>query len=104
MLAANASSRSGPTVPLVPARASVWQAPHLATKARLPAIRLTLSAPLTELEQPAAASSAPPASSSTADLRALRRALARTPAGAVSGPFFGRAKLIGAREVIGTSG
>src|SRR5450755_1951387 len=38
-------------MPLVFARASVWQEPHLATNACLPVIRLAFSAPLTE--QPA---------------------------------------------------
>ena len=47
---------SGPTIPLVLARASVWQAPHLATNCCLPTIRLAFSAPLTE--HPLAASTA----------------------------------------------
>jgi hypothetical protein len=33
---ANASSRFGPTVPFVPASASVWQPPHACTKSFLP--------------------------------------------------------------------
>ena len=55
MLARNDSSRFGPTMPFVPARASVWHEPHFATKAFLPTIRLALSPPLT-LPQPEATS------------------------------------------------
>src|SRR4051795_765608 len=36
-----ASSRLGPVTPVVPARLSVWQEPHLATKSCLPATRLS---------------------------------------------------------------
>ena len=36
---ANASSRFGPTTPFVPARASVWHDPHLATNCCLPLTR-----------------------------------------------------------------
>ena len=39
-----ASSRFGPVVPLVCARASTWQEPHFATKSCLPLMRLALSA------------------------------------------------------------
>src|SRR2546421_383855 len=40
-----ASSRLGPVVPLVCARASTWQAPHFATNSCLPATRLGLPPP-----------------------------------------------------------
>src|SRR5690242_8032816 len=40
---ANASSRLGPTVPLVPARASVWQEPHRLRKSFLPLTTLACS-------------------------------------------------------------
>ena len=79
-LARKASSRLGPTMPLVLARASVWQEPHLATKSCLPSIRLALSAPFTP--QPvvnrASASSSPQAPARTRGLRG--RGPAGTPA------------------------
>src|SRR4029077_16360500 len=64
MLWANEISRFGPTVPFVPARASVWQAPHLATNCCLPTIRLAFSPCLVEQPAPprARASSTPPVS------------------------------------------
>ena len=58
MLARNASSRFGPTTPFVPALASVWHEPHLATNCCLPTIRFALSAPLTEQPEAARASAA----------------------------------------------
>src|SRR5271154_2966585 len=65
MLTRKASSRLGPTIPLVLARASVWQEPHLATNACLPRIRLGSSVFSLAAEQAlvasAIASSRPPA-------------------------------------------
>src|SRR3954454_24083545 len=43
-------SRSGPTCPLVPASASVWQAPQLAVKTGLPAAASPGAPPAVELE------------------------------------------------------
>ena len=90
MLARKASSRFGPTMPLVPAWASVWQEPHFATKAFLPAIRLALSPPLT-LPQPEAASAVrtigacdPSAGRSAADPPPARRGVRETRVGSSS--------------------
>src|SRR6476469_4610024 len=46
----NAASRFGPTLPLVWARPSTWQEPHLATNICLPAMRLGLP-PSVRVEQ-----------------------------------------------------
>src|SRR3954454_21508431 len=51
----DASSRLGPTTPVVPARASVWQAPHLETNRVLPLITFD---PEWVIEQPASATAA----------------------------------------------
>src|SRR4051794_9919064 len=51
----NASSRFGPTTPVVFARASVWQEPHLATNCCLP---LTTLVPWLASEQPCSAAAA----------------------------------------------
>src|SRR3954454_23663950 len=58
----NAASRLGPVVPLVPARASTWQAPHLATNDCLPATRLLLLW-ITDWPQPGVAIAAAPVAS-----------------------------------------
>src|ERR1700722_15334111 len=73
-LALKASSRFGPTMPLVAARASVWQEPHFDTNAFLPAIRLALSEDLTA-EQPAVTST------STSSRHAAAARLALEPSG-----------------------
>ena len=90
-LARNASSRFGPTMPFVSARASVWQEPHLATNACLPTIRLALSPPLTA--QPAVASS-DDATSATSAARA-RRSVARR---AAAKPRLRALESVGARS------
>ena len=66
MLVRKTSSRSGPTMPLVSAWASVWHEPHLATNACLPTIRFASSPPLTA--QPAVPS-ASATSSATPPMR-----------------------------------
>src|SRR5262249_37439838 len=97
MLARNDSSRLGPTSPLVLARASVWQDPHLATKACLPLISLALSAPFTE--HPAAAIAAPASAPATATRQPSARRRARRSARATLGTSV---VLIRARNIIRT--
>src|SRR5664279_434042 len=98
-LARKASSRFGPTIPLVLARARVWQEPHLATNACLPRIRLALSAPLTE--QPVA----PIASASSRAPAAPRagRPRRRAPGGRRE-RWSGCAKLMSGRNTIRRGG
>src|SRR5205809_472849 len=74
--ARKASSRLGPMMPFVLARASVWQEPHLATNACLPMITLGLLALLTEHPLAPRAS----ASSAAAPARRRRRRDDRPPA------------------------
>src|SRR5271166_6607503 len=101
MLARKVSSRLGPTLPLVPARERVWQEPHLATNACLPATRLTSSAPFTEGAQPAtgiaSAASRPPAATRVPSGRSRARV------GRLAGAK-GRAKLMSGRNTIRTGG
>src|SRR5262249_32315034 len=70
-----ASSRSGPVVPLVPARDRTWQAPHFATNICLPAMRSTLPPPGC-VEQALSASAVTTAAARARAIR--RRELART--------------------------
>src|SRR5438552_5855780 len=74
---ANASSRFGPTLPVVPASASVWQTPHLATKSCFPLEAFVLrSTP--PVPQPPATPAAKRAASAGVSARArLRRRLGR---------------------------
>src|SRR6478736_1840240 len=72
--AANASSRFGPIVPVVPASASVWHEPHFAWKSFLPA---TGSPEVTRptAPQPALTAATRPASPTRAALRRGRELL-----------------------------
>src|SRR3954471_3637121 len=67
-----AASRFGPTVPLVPARASSWHEPHFLTNSCLPATRLSL---LSLVVQPASATraAAPALSRATRGAELMRR-------------------------------
>src|SRR3954447_13642560 len=67
----NAASRSGPTVPFVPARESTWQEPHFCAKSFLPAMRSGFE--LFVFVQAARSVVAPAASAITAPRRRLER-------------------------------
>ncbi len=77
MLVRKTSSRLGPTMPLVSARASAWHEPHLATNACLPTIRFASSSPLTA--QPALPSASATSSAAPPMRLAARRAYRPSP-------------------------